>query len=92
MIAHVMQNGRKLDPSDLPHPGQPDKFHGYLLGAPLNSTENCGEPLNSNQLADFLDRFRFTNHHPSPKSKAVIAFNQLAKMLGRSEGSSSHSF
>jgi hypothetical protein len=86
MMKRVIEDGRKIDQSDLPNPGKPTKFFGYLMGEPLNTKEKAGKSLSAVDLAEFLDGFTFTNHHPDPNCPIISSFDSIAQRLGLSAG------
>lgn len=86
MMKRVIEEGRKIDQSDLPNPGKPTQFFGYLMGEPLNTTEQAGEALSALDLAEFLDGFTFTNHHPDSNCPIIRSFDSIAQRLGLAAG------
>ena len=86
MIKKVIDEGTKLDPAVTPHPGKPNIFHGYLLGTTLATNEKFGDSLESTDVAEFLDQFLLTNHHPASTCPYIVAFDRIAQQLGKNSG------
>jgi len=86
LIAHVLENGVKIDSAGAtPHPAK-NGFHGYLLGSPLNSTLDFGDALDCIEVANIIGSQKFTHHHPGDKSRICVTFDKIASDLGLNPG------